>query len=343
MSIAKISIKNPVLVNIIMIAAIVLGTYSLITLPREMNPDVSFPWIFVWTGAPGFSPEDTEKLITNEVEKEVRDIDGIDNITSISRENAALVWIKFETMSDYEFDKRLQDVRTEIEKVDFPEGAKDPLIFNYTMQDFIPMVSVVLSGAVPEKEMKELAEDLRDDIFEIRHVAKCQIFGRSEREIWVEVDPVKLQSYDLALSQVMEAIRAKNLDLPAGNIRMGRWEVMVRTVGEIDKVDELNKIIIKANPLGHHVRVEDVAEIRDTVTQNDVIISRFNGEDALTISVTKKRKGNSIKIIDEIKELVALYQKDRVPQDVELTVTNDSSIQIKEFLGILQKWRFSVR
>ena len=68
MSIAKISIKNPVLVNIIMIAAIVMGTYSLLTLPREMNPDISFPWIFVWTGAPGFSPEETEKLITNEVE-----------------------------------------------------------------------------------------------------------------------------------------------------------------------------------------------------------------------------------------------------------------------------------
>ena len=248
---AKISIKNPVLVNIIMIASIVLGTYSLLTLPRELTPDVSFPWIFIWTGAPGFSPEDTEKLITNEIEKEVRDIDGIDNITSVSRENAALVWIKFETMSDYEFDKRLQDVRTEVEKVDFPEGAKDPLIFNYTMQDFIPMVSVVFSGAAPEKEMKELAENLRDDILEIRHVAKCQIFGRSEREIWVEVDPVKLQSYNLALSQVMEAIRAKNLDLPAGDIEMGRWEVMVRTVGEIEKIEELNKVIIKANPLGH--------------------------------------------------------------------------------------------
>jgi len=336
MSIAEISIKNPVLVNIIMIASIVMGTYSLFTLPREMNPDVSFPWIFVWTGAPGFSPEDTEKLITNKVEKEVRDIDGIDNITSISRENAALVWIKFETMSDYEFDKRLQDVRTEIEKVDFPEGAKDPLIFNYTMQDFIPMVSVVLSGPISEKRMQELAEDLRDDILEIKHVAKCQIFGRGEREIWVEIDPVKLQSYDLALSQVMEAIRAKNIDLPAGDINMGRWEVMVRTVGEIDKIEELKKVIIKANPLGHHVRVEDVAEIRDTITRNDVIISRFNGEDALTISVTKKREGNSIKIIDEIKELVAQYKKDRVPQDVELTVTNDSSIQIKEFLGILQ-------
>lgn len=340
MNIAKFSIKNPVLVNIIMIASIVLGTYSLFTLPREMTPDVSFPWIFVWTGAPGFSPEDTEKLITNEVEKEVRDIDGIDNITSISRENASFVWLKFETMSDYEFDKRLQDVRTEVEKVDLPEGARDPFITDYTMQDFIPMVSVVLSGPIPEKEMKELAEDLRDDILEIRHVAKCQIFGRRDREIWVEVDPLKLQSYDLVLSHVMEAIRAKNLDLPAGDIDMGRWEVMIRTVGEIDKIEEIKKVIIKANPLGHHVRVEDVAEIRDTVTQNDVIISRFNGEDAITISVTKKKEGSSIKIIDEIKELVAQYQRERAPAGVELTVTNDSSIQIKEFLGILQNNAF---
>ena len=175
MSIAKLSIKNPVLVNIIMIAVIVLGAYSLLMLPREMMPNVSFPWIFVWTGAPGFSPEDSEKLITNEVEKEVRDVDGIDIITSISRENASFVWLKFETMSDDEFDKRMRDVRREVDKVDLPEGAKKPIITDFSIQDHIPMVNVVLSGALPELEMKKLSEDLRDDFLEIKKVAKCQI------------------------------------------------------------------------------------------------------------------------------------------------------------------------
>jgi multidrug efflux pump subunit AcrB len=335
MSIAKFSIKNPVFVNMIMIAVIVLGTYSLFTLPREMMPEVSFPWIFVWTPAPGLIPEDTEKLITNEVEKEVRDVEGIDNITSISRENASFVWIKFETMSDDELDKRLRDVRTEVEKVEMPEGAEDPIITEFTTQDHIPMVSVVLSGDIPEMEMKKLAEDLRDDILEIRNVSKCQIAGVRDREIWVEVDPEKLQSYNMALSQVMEAIRSKNLDLSAGDIKMGRWEYIVRTVGEIDKVEQVKKVILRANPMGHHVRVEDIADVRDTFEDPEVI-SRFNCEPSVTLTVAKKKQGNSIKIIDEIKELVEKYRRERLPADASITVINDTSIRIKEILNVLR-------
>ncbi|MFQ5642042.1 MAG: efflux RND transporter permease subunit, partial [bacterium] len=293
MSIAKFSIKNPVLVNIIMIAVIAFGTYSLFTIPRELTPDVSFPWIFVWTGAPGLSPEDTEKLITNEIEKEVRDVAGIDLITSISRENASFVWLRFETMSDDELDKRMQDVRTEVEKVDLPAAADEPLVLDFSIQDHVPMVGVILSGDIPEMEMKRLAEDLQDDILKIKNVAKCQIAGIRDREIWVEVDPHKLQSYDLAISQVMDAIRAKNLDLSAGDIQMGRWEYKIRTLGEIDKVDEVKKIILRASPVGHHVRVEDVAEVRDTFEDPEVI-SRFNGEPSITLSISKKKQGNSI-------------------------------------------------
>ncbi|RMF58318.1 MAG: efflux RND transporter permease subunit, partial [Calditrichaeota bacterium] len=335
MSVARFSIKNPVLVNIIMIVAIAYGSYTLLTLPREMMPDVSFPWVFVWTRAPGFSPEDTEKLITNEVEKEVRDVEGIENITSISREHASFVWLKFETMSKDEFDKRLRDVRTEVEKVELPEGAEDPIITDFSMQDHIPMVSVVLSGDIPERQMKRLADDLRDDILEIKDVSKCLAAGVRDREIWVEVDPEKLQSYDLALTQVMDAIRANNLDLPAGDLDVGRWEVKVRTVGEIKRAEQISKIILRANPMGHHVRVEDVATVVDTFEQREVI-SRFNGRSAITLSVSKKKQGNTIAIIEEIRSLVDRYRETRLPPGASIEVINDTSIQTREFLGILQ-------
>lgn len=335
MSIARFSIKNPVFVNIIMIAVVVFGTYSLFTLPRELTPDVSFPWIFVWTGAPGLSPADTEKLITNEIEKEVRDVEDIDLITSISRENASFVWLRFETLSEDDFEKRMQDVRTEVEKVVLPEAAEEPLVLDFSIQDHVPMVSVVLSGDIPEGEMKRLAEDLRDDILEIKNVSKCQVAGVRDREIWVEVDPQKLQNYDMAISQVIDAIRAKNLDLSAGDIKMGRWEYIVRTLGEIEEVEEIKKIILRANPMGHHVRVEDIAEVRDTFEDPEVL-SRFNREPSVTLTISKKKQGNSIKIIDQIKELAAEYRREHLPASAEITVINDSSVQIREFLGILQ-------
>ncbi|MFQ5674811.1 MAG: efflux RND transporter permease subunit [bacterium] len=335
MLIAKFSIKNPVLVNIIMIAVVVLGTYSLFTLPREMMPQVSFPWIFVWTNAPGFSPEDSEKLITDEIEKEVRDVDGINLITSYSRENASLIWIKFETMPDDELDKRLRDVRTEVEKVELPDGAEQSRITKFTTQDHVPMVNVVLSGDVPAIEMKRIAEDLQDDILEISDVAQCIIAGVRDREIWVQVDPGKLQSYDLDIAQIMAAIHNKNLDLTAGDIKMGRWDYRVRTVGEIEKAEQIKKIILRANPMGHHIRVEDVATVRDTLEEPEVI-SRFNHEPSLMLTVAKKKAGNSIEIIDQIKALVAKYQKERLPANAAISVINDSSVQIKEIIGVLR-------
>ncbi len=336
MSVARLSIRNPVLVNMIMIAVIVLGTYSLLTLPREMMPDVSFPWAFVITRSPGLSPEEIEKLITNKIEKEIRDIDDILQVTSYSRENASVLWIKFETMSEDEFDKRLQEVRSEVDKVELPEAAEAPVVTEFTMQDYVPMVTVVLSGSLPELQMKKIAEDLRDDILEIKDVSKCLIAGVRDREIWVEVDPVKLESYGLALTQVMEAIRNKNLDLSAGDLKMGRWQYRVRTTGEINQAEQIKKIIIKASPIGHHVRVEDVATVQDTFAEPEVI-SRFNGEPSVALTVSKKKNGNSIKIIDQIKELVEKYRRERLPVQASLVITNDSSVRIKEFLGILQK------
>ena len=335
MSVARFSIRNPVLVNVVMIAVTALGTYALFTLPRELTPDVSFPWVFVWTGAPGLSPEDTEKLITDEIEKEVRDVEGLELITSISRENASFVWLRFETMSDDEFERRMQEVRTEVEKVRLPEAAEEPLVLDFSIQDHIPMVSVVLSGDLPELEMKRIAEDLRDDILEIRHVAKCQIAGVRDRQIWVEVDPDRLHGYDLAISHVMQAIRAKNLDLPAGDLKMGRWEYKVRTVGEIEAVEEIKKVIVRASPIGRHVRVRDLAEVRDTFEEPEVL-SRFNGEPSVTLTVSKKKQGNSIEIIDEIRALAERYRRERLPVGASIAVINDSSVQIREFLGILQ-------
>jgi multidrug efflux pump subunit AcrB len=335
MNIASFSIKNPVLVNIIMMSTIVLGAYSLAKLPREMNPDVSFPWVFILTPAPGFSPEDSEKLLTDKIEKEVRNIEGLDNITSISREDASFVWLRFETMPEDEFDKRKQDVRDAVERVDLPETVESPNVVDFSIQDHLPMVNLVLSSDFDQSAMKAIAEDLKDDILELRHIAKCEIFGIRDREIWVEVDPGRLQSYDMSLNHVMDAIRMSNLDLSAGDIKVGRWEYIVRTVGELGTAKEIERVILKANPLGNHVRVGDVADVQDTFAE-ETVLSRFNGLSAILFTITKKKEGNSIALIEEIRNLAGEYERDRLPEGAKLTITNDSSVQIDEFLGILQ-------
>lgn len=335
MSLAKFSVKNAVLANILMVVITAVGAYSVLTMPQEMVPDLSFPWVFITVIDPGVSPEEMEKLVAKPIEDEISDIDGIDNVTSISREGGAFVWMRFETMPEDEFDKRLQDIRTEIDKVDLPATAEDPIIEQFKTQDFMPLINVVLSGELPEREMKRLAEDLREDILDIAKVSRVAISGTREREIWVEVDPEKLVRYRLSLMQVSDAITSKNLNLSGGEVTIGRWDFSVRTVGEIDRAQELENIIVRADHRGNHVRVRDLALVRDTFKDNETI-SRFNGKPSVTLTVAKKQEGNSIDITEQIKRVVAGYEANRLPIGAALTLTNDSSVYIVDILDKLK-------
>ncbi len=186
MSIFRISVDNPVLVNMLMIAVIVLGTYSFITLPREAMPNIEFNWAFILTIYPGASPEEVEQLITIPMEEEIQDVEKIDLISSESSEGASFVWVKFEQMSDDDFDKVFQDLRTEIDKVrDLPEDAEDPDVIRFNTELMMPIINVVLSGDRPEGEMKEWAKRLREDILDIEDVAKVNTSGVRARAVTI--------------------------------------------------------------------------------------------------------------------------------------------------------------
>ena len=335
MSIAKFSVRNPVLVNMFMIAAIVLGTYSLVQLPRELTPDVSFPWVFIFVPNPGVAPDENEKLIANPIEDELADIDGLINMLSYSRQGGTFIWLKFETMSDDEFDKRYQTVRNELAKVELPETALEPDVTKFKTQDFQPMVNVVLSGQIPERELKEIAEDLRRDIMDLPDIAQVQITGIRDREIWVEVDPEKLESYGLSIGQIMNAIRANNLNLTGGDITIGRWDYTIRTIGELQRLEQIRSIIVRPSPTGDHIRIRDVARVREAWAERETI-TRYNGKPSVTLTVAKKARGNSIQLIDAIKAIAADYRENRLPATAEIHITQDTSIYIKEILGTLQ-------
>ncbi len=335
MSIAKFSVRNPVLVNMFMIAAIVLGSYSMVQLPRELTPDVSFPWVFIFVPNPGVAPDENEKLIANPIEDELSDIDGLVNILSYSRQGGTFVWLKFETMSDDEFDKRYQTVRNKLARVSLPETALDPEVSQFKTQDFQPMVNVVLSGRIPERELKDLAEDLRRDIMDLPDIAQVQITGVREREIWVEVDPKKLEAFGLSIRQIMDAIRANNLNLTGGEISIGRWDYTIRTIGELQRLEQIESIIVRPSPNGEHIRIRDVARVRESWAERETI-TRYNGNPSVTLTVAKKARGNSIQLIDAIKAIADEYRRNRLPEAAEIHITQDTSIYIKEILGTLQ-------
>jgi multidrug efflux pump len=319
----------------LMTGIILAGLLAFFKLPREAVAEFSLNWAFIMTSFSGVSPEEVEKLITVPIEDEIADVERIESITSTSSEGFSFISVKFETMSDDEFDKVFQDLKGEVDKVkDLPEDADEPEVVDFSTQDFVPMINVVVSGDISEKGMKKLADDLKDDILDIKNVAGVELAGVREREIWVEVDPERLNSFDLSLNQVIGALSTYNYNVTGGNVQMGRSEYLVRTMGEFKSLDEIKKVIVRTNKLGGYVRVSDFAEIKDTF-EKPKILSRLDGKPSVTLSVTKKVKGNSIEIIDQIKKLVKEHQA-KLPPSVKITLTSDSSIQIRDTLSKLQ-------
>ncbi|RKY87176.1 hypothetical protein DRQ09_04865 [candidate division KSB1 bacterium] len=335
MWLAKFSVKNPILVNFIVLFIIIVGAYSLFTLPRELIPDVPFNWVFIITPYPGVSPEEIEKLVTIPIEDEIADVDKIESISSESSEGVSFISVKFEEVSNGEFDKLVQDLKSEVDKVrDLPADVEDPEILEFSMNEFIPILNVVLSGDLPELEMKRIAENLRDEILDIKNVSKAELGGIREREILVNVDPARLNAYNLAISQIIQTLKKRNMNMPGGTLKLGRSEYLLRTMVELHSVDEIKNTIIRSGKFGDYLKVKDVADVKDTFKDLN-IISRLDKKTAITISISKKKEGNSIKIINEIKKIVEKYNE-TIPEGVKITLTNDSSIYIKDSLNVLQ-------
>ncbi|MCF7810721.1 efflux RND transporter permease subunit [bacterium] len=334
MSVIKYSVKNPVIVNILTAAILIMGIISLVELPRELSPKVSFNWIFIIIPYPGIGAEEIEKLVVIPVEDAIQDIDDIKLISGEANEGGGFVWIQFEEINDETFRERLNQVESEINALDLPEASFDPIIDSFDSDDFMPVISLSITGDIPEKELRELTEDLKDDLIDIKNVGQIATTGIREREIWIEVEPEKLYKHGLSLSQVAGAISSRNLSIPAGKMKVGRQEYLIRTIGEIEAPEEFGKIVVRWNPQGNHLYLGEIASIKDT-WERERTRSRLDGNPAATLSISKRAKSNSLETIALVKEVAEKYRS-RLPKEAKIIFTNDNAVWIKDMLHKLQ-------
>ncbi len=356
MSIPKLSVSNPVLSNLLMVIITALGVYAWFTLPRDLIPEIVTYTARISTFYPGASAETVEKLVTAQIEDAIEKVDQIDLITSKSSEGRSDISVQFEEISDRDFDKRVQDLRNAVDRIkDLPNELLDqPEVVAVDISNGVPMVTVAVSGNLDESQMKLAAEVLEKQITKIDGVSNIQVAGVRDREIWVEVDPDRLKSYNLVAEQVSLALSQRNLNLPAGVLEVGESEFLVRTMGEFRSVAEIAETIIKVNAYGTPVRVKDVASVRDTY-QDARTLSRINGQSSISLTIQKKNDGNAIRIIDQIRKIVAPYTEGQtnranliiqktspklipieLPPETKISLVNDSSVLLRERLGILQ-------
>ena len=328
----KLFVDNKVVIYIFMALVVIAGIYSYNALPREAAPSVQIPYVFISTVYIGVSPEEIEKLVTMEIEKEVKAISDVKTISSVSRESFSSVIVEFN--SDVKIDDALQKVRDKvaIAKTKMPTDIKEPVITEINLSE-LPMLYINISGNYGLARLKEIGDNLSKKIEGVTGVLSAELVGGLEREVKINVDGDRLKYYGLSLNDVQNAIGAENLNIPGGGIDIGALNYLVRVPGEVEDPTYFGEFVVKSVN-GKSIFIKDIAQViygyKDRATY-----SRLNGQDAITIVIKKQSGENLVRIADDIKELVKTEKKE-MPAGVDIALTGDQSKSIRNTVHELE-------
>ncbi len=302
-------------------------------LEREAFPNFSFDIVTVRTDYPGASPDVIEKRITIPLEKELREVDDIDEMGSVSVEGLSLIILKIDPDAP-DNDRVVNDIQRAVEEAqDLPEDLRDEPRVREAQVRNTPIVEVSLSGELTETELRQLAVNLETEILDLSGVASVARKGMRDLQVWVEVDPVKMARFEIALPQVMQALAARNVNVPGGLLKSQSKELILRTTGELETADDVNNVIVRANDEGNWVRIADIAEVRDSFEELK-IIQRTDGSAAINLLIIKKDKADAIRLMKRLQTHIEDF-KSRNTDKLQIAYVNDISYYIKRRLNVL--------
>lgn len=302
MNLPGFSVNRPVFTTMVTMILIVLGAVSLGRLQIDMLPSIELPTASVRTEYEGASPEVMERLITQIIEEIVATVPGVEEITSTSEEGRSNVEVTFVWGTD--LDAASIDLRATIEDEisELPDDIVRPRINKFSIDSF-PVVLLGISSPLDPVELTQLIEDrIRHRFTQIPGIAQADFWGGFPREIRVELDPEKINALGLSLNEITDAIRDANLDLPAGTIEEGRYEVTLRAPAQFQSVAELETTVITMRD-GAPVSIGDVATVNDTYEKETRKI-RINGERGVRIAIRKQASANTVEISRQILALI---------------------------------------
>ncbi|MGD2034421.1 MAG: efflux RND transporter permease subunit, partial [Bacteroidales bacterium] len=332
----SLALRNRNTVYILAITLLFAGILSYRNLPKELFPEIVWPQIMVQTIYFGNSPEDIESIITRPLEKEIENVRGLKEITSISAQDASMIFVEFNT--DVDLEDALRRVKDAVDNAsdEIPTGddVVGPLAFDIDFSEFA-ILNINLSGDYSVEELKYYAEYLQDELESIGEVSKVLIEGVNEREIKINADLMKLEAYDLAFYDITQAVAAENVTISGGEILLGKTRRSIRTLGEFEDVKELENIIIKEED-GRTVYLKDVAEVIDGYAE-PTSYARLDKESVVSVQVIKKGGENLLSTTKQVYEVLDKAKEDRMlPANLNLSITNDQSEDTKMLLANLE-------
>ncbi len=325
-------LSRPKTVITMMIVMVMAGIAAYIAVPKEANPDIEVPVYYVSIGQRGVSPEDAERLLVKPMETELRGLDGLKEITAIASEGHAGIILEFNIGTNK--DQVLADIRDKVDlaKADLPAEADEPSITetNFALE---PTIIVTLSGNVPERTLYQRAKELQDEIEAISTVREAKLQGIRDEQLEVVLDLLKLESYDITQTELLNALEQYNQLVPAGFLDDGSARFNVKLPGLVEDAQDVFSIPIKQKGEGV-VTLGQVAEIRRTF-KDASSYTRVNGQPAVALEVVKRIGTNIIENNQSVRDVVGEFTKDW-PKTIKINYLIDQSSFIYEVLGSLQ-------
>jgi hydrophobic/amphiphilic exporter-1 (mainly G- bacteria), HAE1 family len=323
---AQLCVRRPVFTTMLILALVVVGVFSYFSLGVDLFPKVDIPAVTITVTDPGASPEEIETEITKKVEDAVNTISLIDEVRSTSSEGLSVVIVSF--LLQKNGDIAAQEIQNKVNLIvtDLPQTAKPPVVQKLD-PDAAPVIQIAVSAPRPIRDLTLIADKrIKQQLENAKGVGEVTILGGAKREIHVVVDPDRLRAYNLTVTDVFNAVRQQNLELPGGSLNAGAKEFTVRTTGKVMEPAQFNQIAI-VNRGGYVVKISDIGYAEDSYEEPRTA-ARLDGTAAVTLVVSKQSGENTVATATEIKqrlkEIAAL-----LPKDVHTDVVTDQSVFIE--------------
>jgi HAE1 family hydrophobic/amphiphilic exporter-1 len=335
MSIPRTAIERPVTMFMISAVIVLLGAISLVQLPVDLLPDLTFPSLTVRVGYPGVGPREIEETITRPIEQTVSAVAGLDQLSSTSSEGSSTVRLNFVWGTD--LGEAADDLRSRIDRIRgrLPEDADPPIIFKFDSSSWpIMTIAVSAEGDMTQVQLREMAERILSPRLErVNGVAAVTVQGGLRRQIRVDLSKEKITALGLPVDQIVRVLRTENQNIPVGEINEGSLTYLVRSPGQFNNLDEIRNLVVLTRE-GVPVYMRDIAEVRDG-TEDFRQFTRVNGKPGVQMRVTKQSGENTVAISEAVHREVTRINRE-VP-GVALTVSNDSAVFIEQSIASVRE------
>lgn len=330
----SLSVDNSTSIFILTMIIILFGWQSYTSMPKELFPELVIPTIYVGTPYPGTSAPDVENLVTKPLEEEIQSVDGVKEIKSTNIQGYSTIIVEFGT--DVKIPEALSDVKdaVDVAKSELPNDLPaDPSVFDINFSE-IPVVTVNLSGEYTVDELRGYGEYLQEKIELIDEVSKVEIKGALEREVKIDVDPIKMEARQISFDDIANAIQSENLNVSGGEIKANGFKRAIRVIGEFKNTTQIANIVVKSenqNP----VYLRDIATVALGFEEASSY-ARSDGFPVVSLDIVKKQGENLLNAIDDVRKVVEEAKKDKLPAELEVAFFNDQSVDVRKQVNELE-------